>query len=435
MFPNPISSGTNSILTIQGFGFGATRGSGQIWLKNNKGGNDTIKHFDYIDYVSWSDTEIKFKVPSRVDTLSSGLSLAPGSGIVTVKRDDGATGQSTAAPTPILDINFANLSSSSGAGTPQYEKVPRRLIDPTPNDSDTGMIFYLHTSITADPAKEAAIRKALHDWSCATLVNWEIKGDTNITAQNAADGINLIFIDNNLHGSPVAVASPQAGAICTDANGDKVVYVTDVDISFSVDFTAISSGTGYYVDTNLTNNVPTGLFDFYLIAQHEIGHAHGLGHVNDNIDVMYFSGPPGPIVSANRHDLFGSSDAILGGDYVVSKSIFLTTCTGVGPMIPASSQFCAAVGLDQLFNKDIELLAYPNPASDLLNLSFKIERNANIKISLYNHMGKHIQTLDKGVQHIKYQNIQMDVNDVSTGLYFVMVQIDDRVEIVKLIIN
>jgi len=87
------------------------------------------------------------------------------------------------------------------------------------------------------------------------------------------------------------------------------------------------------------------------------------------------------------------------------------------------------------FNKNIELTAYPNPADELLNLSFKLNRNADIKISLFDYMGKEVKSINKGKQNIGTQIIQMNVSDISAGFYFLRMQINNRVETVKLIIK
>ncbi|MCC7332753.1 MAG: T9SS type A sorting domain-containing protein [Flavobacteriales bacterium] len=433
MFPNPISSGTGSVLTIQGSGFGNTRGSGQIWMLDDKGGSSIIKNFDYIDYVSWSDTEIKFIVPSNIDTLGMDtLGLSVGSGDVAVKRNDGITG-SSAGFTPPLDIHYANTNVSIGKATPSYKKIPVRLVDINPNDLDTGMVFYLDTSITNNPAMEIAVKQAIHDWSCATLINWKVKNDTIL--QNGSDGISVIYLDDNFHGDPLAKTRGTNGSACTDNQNNLIVYYADYDIGFSRDFNNIAA-TQWFVDTNTTQNLPPSEQDFYAVAQHELGHAHGLDHVNDITDIMYYGNIPGPVSAANRFHLFGSPDAITGGDYVVTKSAFATTCGGVGAMIPSSAQNCTAIiGISELFNKNIELVAYPNPADELLNLSFKLKRNADIRISLFDYMGKEVKSINKGKQNIGTQTMQMNVADVAAGFYFLRMQVDNKAETVKLIIK
>lgn len=433
MFPNPISSGTSSVLTIQGSGFGNTRGSGQIWMLDDKGGSTTIQYFDYIDYVSWSDTEIKFIVPSNIDTLGMDtLGLGVGSGDIAVKRNDGIVG-SSAGLTPPLDIHYANTNVSIGKATPSYKKIPVRLVDITPFDNDTGMVFYLDSSITNNPTMEIAITQALHDWSCATLINWKVKNDTIL--QNGSDGVSVIYLDDNFHGTPLAKTRRTNGSACTDSQNNLIVYYADYDIGFSRDFNNIVA-TQWFVDTSSTQNLPNGEQDFYAVAQHELGHAHGLDHVNDNTDIMYYGNILGPVNAANRFHLFSSPDAITGGDYVVTKSALTTTCGGVGVMIPSSAQNCTAIiGISELFNKNIELVAYPNPADELLNLSFKLKRIAEIRISLFDYMGKEIKSINKGKQNIGTQTMQMDIADVAAGFYFLRMQVDNKAETVKLIIK
>lgn len=438
MFPNPISSGTNSVLTIQGSGFGNSRDSGQIWMLNDNGGSTIIKYFDYIDYVSWSDTEIKFIVPSWVDTTIIGVQqqgIAPGSGDIVVKRNDGITG-SSAGLTPPLNISYANTNLPILNGSPQFKKIPHRVVDITPLNLDTGMVFYLDTSISNNPAMEIAVRTALHDWSCATLINWKIKGDTALPVAGLInDGVSLIYLENSFHGKPLARTRGQNATVCTDSNGDTIFFNKEVDIAFARDFDSIPA-TQWLVDTSATQDLPLSEQDFYAVAQHELGHAHGLDHVNDNTDIMYYANIMGYISAANRFHLFSSTDAITGGDYVVTGSAFATTCSNVGPMIPSTAQNCSAIiGLDELFNNDIALIAYPNPADELLNLSFKLSRNANIKVSLYDYMGKEIKTIDKGKQYIGTQTIQINIADVAAGFYFLRMQLNNRIETVKLIIK
>ena len=61
--PTVITAGTKSILTINGSGFGATRGSGFVEFTTALG---TFAQPLARDYVSWNDNQIRVMVPSRL---------------------------------------------------------------------------------------------------------------------------------------------------------------------------------------------------------------------------------------------------------------------------------------------------------------------------------------------------------------------------------
>jgi len=435
MFPSTISAGTNSLVTIEGFGFGNTRGSGQLELFDNNHGQTIIKHFDHTDYVSWSDTKIEFIVPSIIDTLPVvGTGRTPGSSVVRVRRNDGVK-DVQGFPLYNLNINYANTNAIRGAGTSNFKKIRKRIVDDTPNNQDTLIPFYLHTSVANDAAMTNNIIKALEEWTCATLIRWEIKGDTNMVAQDANDGVNLIWLDvNNTNLGVRTLAQVQPYTNTCPIPGNEYYYNTGMDISIRVNFDSLT-GTGWFFDQTLNSNVPPGLYDFFTIIEHELGHVHTLSHVNDTTDLMNPFSKPGPRNSLNRYDVFRSTNTIMGGSTILTESQTLTFCNGLSKMIPSNAQGCSVVGLDELFNKNSEIIAYPNPSYDILNLSFKLERNAIVNIKLYDYIGKEIKAINMGTQYIGKHNVKLDVSNYATGFYFLRVQIDNRIETVKLIIN
>ena len=425
IYPNQITSGTNSILTIEGFNFGSVRDTGQIWMPNDDGGSALIKHFDYIDYQSWNDNEIKFIVPSRVDTLfASGYEKGVGSGYLTVCRSDGAKGIYSVP----IQITYANMNISIAKNTPSYQKIPLRVIA---DYLDTTKYFSLDSSIYNDPAKDIAVKEAFHHWTCATLINWNIKDSVQI--QHSADNICAIYLEDSYHGNPLAKTQFTNGSVCTDNNGNKVGYYKDIDIGFSRDFTNISA-TGWHIDTSYTQNLPSGLHDFYAVAQHELGHAHSLDHVNDNTDLMYYTIPQGPISYANRRDLYSSANAIYGGVYVLDKSGLMTSCGSISIMLPATAENCESnIGVSELFNNDIIIQAYPNPIDAILNIKYSLKRNSDISFSIYDFMGRNINNVLNQKSYIGENSVEINFSDYPSGIYFLKINLGFKSETIKLI--
>jgi hypothetical protein len=424
VYPNPITSGTNSVLTIEGYNFGNLRDNGQLWMPNYDGGSALIKHFDYIDYQSWNDNEIKFIVPSIVDTLfASGYEKGVGSGYITVCRSDGAKG----IYYDPIQIDYA-IRNAIYKNSVLFKKIPLRLIS---DYQDTTKYFYLDTSITNNPSYELAIRDALHHWSCSTLINWEIKGDT--TLQNGADGISVIYLDDSFHGTPLGKTRFTQGGSCTDVNGNKYAFYKDIDIGFTRDF---DNGTsiGWFVDTSYTQPLPLDLHDFYAVAQHELGHAHFLNHVNDNTDLMFYTISQGEVPAIFRRDLYSSPNSMLGGNYVFVQSLLITACENNSVMLPSSSTNCEAnIGVSELFNNDIVIQAYPNPIDAILNIKYSLKRNSNISFSIYDFMGRSINNVIDHKSYIGENLVEINFSDYPSGIYFLKVNLGFKSKTIKLI--
>ncbi len=429
MFPNPITSGTNSVLTIQGSNFGNTRGTSQIWMCNDENCSFTITNFDYIDYLSWSDTEIKFRVPSRVDTLDSIYHYkGVGSGNVYVWKSDGVNAELS---NPLhLEISYANMNVKYHYLTPEYKKIPVRVI---PDYGDTTKYFYLDTSITNSPERELAVRAALRRWSCNTLINWAIKGNT--IGQHFEDNISVIYMDDTLHGNPLAETIQTMGIVCTDDNGDTIAYFKDIDIGISRNFNDVAET--WLIDTSYTQNLLPKQHDFFQVVQHELGHAHGLDHVNDNTDMMYYADKSNPINTIpyyNRVDIYNSQDAVNGGNYIFQKSQQIHSCDFVTQMVPSSVSNCSSPNnICELSNEDINLWAYPNPLNDILTVFYNLKRDAVLNITIYDYLGTKIKQVNIGKQNMGSHNIKINVNNLSSGLYFLKVKINSSVETIKLI--
>ncbi len=428
MSTNTITSGTNSVLTIQGSNFGNTRGTSQIWMCNDENCSYTIFDFDYIDYLLWSDTEIKFIVPSRVDTLPSIFKgKGVGSGNVFVWRSDGVT----TVPNSVshLEVSYANKTFPYHTYTSAYKKVPMRVI---PDYGDTTKYFYLDTSITNSPERELSVRTALRRWSCNTKINWAIKGIT--TAQHLEDDISVIYMDDNFHGTPLgSTYFPSTMYLCKDDSGDTIGYFKDIDIGFSRDFNNVAKTWLY--DTSYTLNLLPNQHDFFAVAQHELGHAHGLDHVNDTTDILFYADKSSPINNIpyyNRLDIYSSPDAVNGGNYIFQKSQQIHSCGFITQMIPSSTSNCSS-GISELFNNDVHLFAYPNPLNDVLYVTYNLNHSVILYFTMYDYIGNKIKEINLGKQNIGSHNIKINVSDISSGLYFLSVKINNRVETIKLI--
>jgi len=61
---------------------------------------------------------------------------------------------------------------------------------------------------------------------------------------------------------------------------------------------------------------------------------------------------------------------------------------------------------------------YPNPFNPVTKIDYSLAENSNVSIVLYDMTGKEVKTLVKSVQSAGYYTIQINANDLSSGIYF-----------------
>ena len=86
------------------------------------------------------------------------------------------------------------------------------------------------------------------------------------------------------------------------------------------------------------------------------------------------------------------------------------------------------------FNEINNLVVYPNPSSDIFNISFNSIREQNLRIRVFNVIGEDIIS-DNLHQFIGNYIKQIDLTNNSKGLYFLEIETDKGVINQKLILH
>lgn len=428
--PAVISTGTKSTLTITGYGFGNSRGNGQVQFKNaDNGGATIIPYLNSIDYISWADSEIKIILPYNVDSLDS---LHPiGSGIFTVKRADGLSASSSFP----LTVNYAvRNSSASVPGSSSFRKIPYRQVSFSNYSNGHAREFSLDTSITNNPSMVVLVYKSLQDWSCATSINWVVV-DTVRQQGFVQDGKSVIFLDNSL-GSLGGLGKTQLfnGIICSDSlTGEEFIYWREADIAFARDF---PSGKSWFFDTTMSLSIPNNQYDFYSTAQHELGHAHYLGHVVSNTDIMFYGEPPGPIPASNRLYLYTSTGAMEGGIFITSESYLLNLgdCYSLVSPQPLYLDKCGTLGLESISVAQNKMIVFPNPFSDKIEIKLTSENTSEVSLSIYDVSGRLISEYNwEKISHGS-DTKTLDLHYLNSGIYIVGIrELNNKTHTVKII--
>lgn len=316
----------NNEIIINGALFGDVVGSLQF-ANVNTGGTSTVSTIAS-DMISWSSTQIRAKIP--------GLA---GTGLVRVLDNLGA--ELVSAPITIKwsEINVENTFQGFLQNTRQQVHLFNK-------NGLGGYTFQYSSNTTANtnglnfantPAARLAFERALRTWRCSTLVNYDVDLTTSTNALSANDDINVVVYDNTtLSAGALAVCTSRffanaSNPTCTQAN--TVWQLKEMDIR------VLPNPTPTTTWNYGTNNPTFSQFDFQTVMLHEVGHGHGLNHINLNSEVMFFSVSNG---SAKR---IPSANEIEAGTFKIARSV--NNClnqagfTGFSPHAAISPAACS----------------------------------------------------------------------------------------------
>lgn len=279
-------------ITINGSGFGASAGT--VYFTNaDDGGATFIASSQPSDIISWSDNSITVKVPSSA-----------GTGPINVN------GSTTSASN--LNVQYSHIDINNdffGFASATRQRYYLRNLD-----GIGGYTFQFNTSFASNTAAVAAFNRALISWRCATGVGFRASGTTSV-ATSANDGVNAVYFNSSLPSGTLGVCTSNFDASATGGcnQNNTVWWLADMDIQFRDIPLA-----GFNWEFGPVS--PSGSeFDFESVALHELGHAHGLGHVIAPGNVMHYALANG-VVSRTL-----ASNDIAGGDDKLSYSS-VSTC-------------------------------------------------------------------------------------------------------------
>ncbi|MGQ0829201.1 MAG: T9SS type A sorting domain-containing protein [Bacteroidota bacterium] len=417
-FNSPVNAGTSDILTIDGSGFGATRKTGQVKFKNaDNGGGTYIQKLNTIDYISWSNTQIKIKVPSVIDSLpAANYPIAPGSGNIIVKNSFG----DSAVSTNNLQIYYGAVNKS--ITSPQYQKLRTNLVN---INGSGGYTLHLNPNISSIAGAKGCIIKAMHDWKCYTGINWVLGPDVAITS-SVPDGSCVLYFSNLTATGNFAITTPQ-GVTCSGSTNYAIMDEADI---------AFDQGSNWFCDTTGLD-LPAGKVDFYEVALHELGHFQLLTHVNNINELMYYTPKidlVNNILAVNRRRLSPSTAATDGGSNSVTNSIaVIVGACSYTDMIQQFSTNCTN-SVDEIKGLLMSFKIYPNPTADnTVNISYNLETSATIKIHVIDYLGRQALSLNEENEYSGEHEKQIDVTNLSSGIYLIVTNINGQIITNKLI--
>jgi len=329
-------------MIIQGSGFGTQ--TGYITFANADTGGASPADLDKeTDLIYWTDTEIRLKIPKKA-----------GTGDMTIR----SYGGTTLATTPIV-INWA-MNPIYYKGTTGTIKYRQRTNFIDANESG-GYTIQVNTSTGFNGNEDAvaAFERALTSWQCATNVNWVMDGTTNTESKN--DGECVLEFSTELPYGVLALASSRyKGSGSSSCPNHNIFWrIHEFDISFA-DPSILPPGFSW----NFTAGDPAAnQFDFESIALHELGHAHGLAHVNDKESVMHFS-----ILNGEKKRIVGTHE-LAGALHKMSHSTGSNCVSSYDPMATMATPCSTPAGNSVQLTAFLE--GFYNTSTQTMNTNLK----------------------------------------------------------------
>jgi len=309
--PNTTTAGTGSQITINGSGFGSGPASATKYVEFASADNGGVTGVRpaLVEYVSWTDNQIVVIVPSDA-----------GTGAINVFN---GTTTLVSAGNLIVSYNIINVS------TYQVKHIN--------SNTQGGYNWQLELSFDAQSNAKNSFLKSLNAWTCFTGIGWKV-GVPTPANQTGRDGINIVRFDT---GSELPAGVLGVAYIYYTSCGSNKWEITETDLVFDKERT-----------WNFEDALPApSQTDFQSVVQHELGHAHSLGHVIDNTDLMHFSIPPGTrhTIGQNNRNAgnFQVAFSVLAGGGICSAAMIAaipTTCGFPYPKITSFSPAQAGTG-------------------------------------------------------------------------------------------
>jgi IPT/TIG domain/Matrixin len=392
--PNTTSAGTGSELVISGTGFESFTGNAFVAFPAADNGGSSLISAPDSDILSWTDTQIRLRVPSGA-----------GTGRVLVQTPGQLQGQSPSALT--ISFNHTTLSTSAVDGI---------LPDLRSKNPAGGYSFSFSTNTAnggvnfATSGAATAFNRALESWRTGTGFNGlSDGGNTTGTTVDPQTDPDIIMFDNDSAQLPAGVLG-RATSGYSSCDGTNW-WVQGVDVVFRRD------GTDGVTWNFGPGKPPFSMFDFESVAVHELGHVHQLGHVIDPGSVMHFN-----LTNGDELRALSPAAEVAGGLFVMDHSVRLNACgqTGMQPL------FSVDVVAEELPGGYVVSPAYPNPFLNSASIRVSIPTPQRIRIDVYDVLGRQVaHLLDRVVPGPSEQDIWVGGQAWPSGLYLVVVRGED----------
>jgi hypothetical protein len=123
-----------------------------------------------------------------------------------------------------------------------------------------------------------------------------------------------------------------------------------------------------------------------------------------------------------------------GYDETQIKLVGMVIDQNTGEVVNTIESRLLGVGIKEN-NQTFDLNVYPNPATDLTNITFFLNKANNVKLEVYNMMGELVYATDNKLHTPGYYNYKIDASDFANGFYIVNLNVGNSIVSQKITIT
>jgi hypothetical protein len=131
-----------------------------------------------------------------------------------------------------------------------------------------------------------------------------------------------------------------------------------------------------------------------------------------------------------------SGNGLSGGSYLITDMSTNILFTGKPFEYAAMAEFAYDITIDvDEIGISENIAVYPNPVSHFATIELFLSRTSDVKIAVFDMLGRNVKTLHDGELMSGKQNIQLDATGFNKGFYFVQVSVGNEVHTEKISIR
>tara|TARA_B000000532_G_C18687267_1_gene328004 strand:- start:90 stop:554 length:465 start_codon:yes stop_codon:yes gene_type:complete len=109
----------------------------------------------------------------------------------------------------------------------------------------------------------------------------------------------------------------------------------------------------------------------------------------------------------------------------------------VDPLSSSSSVLSVEDLTSVIINDFVLLQNFPNPFNSITSISFQLQAESSVSVTIYDFMGNVVKDLFSGIESSGYKSINWDATNnngdlVSTGMYFYRLRVGDASEVKRM---
>jgi hypothetical protein len=86
----------------------------------------------------------------------------------------------------------------------------------------------------------------------------------------------------------------------------------------------------------------------------------------------------------------------------------------------------SVTAVNELENKDFSVSMFPNPAKDLINLSYQVKKEGNVSLQVNDILGNKVKVADLGKRTVGNNLYKLDVSELPNGIYTYTMDLNGR---------